>query len=60
LLCGCQRAQHFANFAERALDPCQRLAINAALAAIVYSARQRADFILDRFIARRGIASVMA
>ena len=44
-----QRAQHFANFAQGALDPGQRLAVDAALAGIVDAARQRPDFVLDQF-----------
>ena len=46
---GRQRAQHFADFAERAFDAGQRLAVGAALAGVVDAARQRADFVLDRF-----------
>ncbi len=44
-----QRAQHFADFSERPLDTGQRLLVDAALSVIVDAARQRADFVLDRF-----------
>ena len=44
-----QRAQRFADFAERAFDAGQGLAVGAALAGVVDAARQRADFVLDRF-----------
>src|SRR6185437_3840888 len=44
-----QRAQRFADFAERAFDAGQRLAIAAVLAAVVDAAGQRADFVLERF-----------
>ena len=44
-----QRAQHFADFAQRAFDAGQRLAIAVALAGVVDAARQRADFVFDRF-----------
>ena len=44
-----QRAQRFADFAERALDAGQRLAVAAVLAGFVDAAGQRADFVLDRF-----------
>ena len=44
-----QRAQHFANLAQGALDAGQRLAIDAALAGVVDAPRQRLDFAFDRF-----------
>ncbi len=49
LLRGRQRAQHFADFAERALDAGQRLGVDAALAGVVDAAGQRPDFVFDRF-----------
>ncbi len=49
LLCRRQRAQHFANFAQGALDAGQRLVVDAVLAGVVDAARQRADLVLDRF-----------
>ena len=44
-----QRAQHLADFAERAFDAGQRLAVAAVLAVVVDAAGQRADFVLERF-----------
>ncbi len=44
-----QRAQHFADLAQCAFDAGERLAVGAALAGIVDAARQRTDFVLDRF-----------
>ena len=44
-----QRAQHFADFGERAFDAGQRLAVAAVLFVFVDAARQRADFVLDQF-----------
>ena len=44
-----QRAQHFADFGQRAFDAGQRLGVGAALAGLVDAAGQRADFVFDRF-----------
>ena len=44
-----QRAQRFADFAERAFDAGERLAVAAVLSVVVDAAGQRADFVLDRF-----------
>ena len=44
-----QRAQHLADFGERALDAGERIAVDRALAVVVDAARQRADFALERF-----------
>ncbi len=49
LLRGFQRAQHFANFAQRAFDAGQRLTVGAALTGVVDAAGQREDFVFDRF-----------
>ena len=49
LLCGRQRAQSFADFTERAFDAGQHGCVGAALAGVVDTAGQRADFGLDRF-----------
>ena len=57
---GRQRTQHFADFGKRAFDAGQRLAVGAVLPVVVDTTVQRADFILEHSIARRGIASVMA
>ena len=43
-----QRAQHLADFGERALDAVERIAVDRALAVVVDAARQRADFALQR------------
>ena len=44
-----QRAQHLADFGERALDAGERVAVDRALAVVVDAAGQRADFALERF-----------
>ena len=49
LLRGSQRAQHFANFAQRTFDAGQRLTVGAALAGVLDAAGQRLDFVFDRF-----------
>ncbi len=49
LLRRCQRAQHFANIAQCALDAGQRLGVDGAVAGVVDAAGQRTDFVFDRF-----------
>ena len=44
-----QRAQRFADFAERAFDAGKRLAVAAVLSVVVDAAGQRADFVLEQF-----------
>ncbi len=44
-----QRAQHLADFGQRALDTVQRVAVDRALTVVVDTARQRADLGLERF-----------
>ena len=47
-----QRAQHLANFGQRAFDAGERVGIGAVVAVLVDTARQRADVVLDRIRSR--------